>query len=455
LNPVDREVLLMKLILPALLAFVFSSITPAAVTTIRTSLAHARVLSGLEIQFQENRITVLPGVCRIGDDTVKVSDAATFTVDPADAVAVNDEEYELTTDNPDRWIAGTHLKGCIGPSGTALPNCLVPGSVIVKVSDGSAAKEKLDYRLDTQWAALSRIPTGRIGAKVRISYRIGQMRLDSIAIGKDGKVTFTKGKPARATPRPPELAKDVLRLANVFVPVGATTLTSQQILVIGDGFAEPDENLTAVRMSLVEKTLSKLRRGSPITIVAWGDSVTAGGEASTPEKAFPKLFATRLGQRFAKSKITLVNAGIGGSNTVGRLPGLYQEVLAHQPDLVTIEFVNDMELPEKTVRENLDSAFQQIRGSGAEIILITPHFTMPQMMHRDTWRGGETRPMVGVLRQIADDKAVALADVSRRWEHLEKEGLPYITLLENGINHPDDRGHELFVKELMTFFPAE
>ena len=58
------------------------------------------------------------------------------------------------------------------------------------------------------------------------------------------------------------------------------------------------------------------------------------------------------------------------------------------------------------------------------------------------------------LRKFAAEHQVALADVSRRWEHLEVEGIPYIALLHNGINHPDDRGHELFVKELLTFFPA-
>ena len=446
----------MKLLFPALLAVLFATtIASAAVTTIKTALVHSRVLSGLEIQFQDNQVTVLPGVCRIGENTVQVTQPATFKVDPAESSAVTDEEYELTTDTPDRWIKGTHLKGCIGPTNTALPGCLVPGSVVVKLSDGSVAKENVDYRLDTKWASLSRIPTGRIGAKVRISYRVGQMRLDTLSIGSDGKIAFAKGKSARATPKPPDVAKDSLRLANVFIPVAAIALTTDQVLVIGDAFPEPDENLAAVRASLVEKTLTKLRKGRPVTLVAWGDSVTAGGEASTPDKAFPQLFATRLGERFPKSKVTLINAGIGGTSTSGRLPSLYKDVLAHQPDLVTIEFVNDMELPESAIRENLDSAFQQIRGAGAEIILTTPHFTMPDMMRRQTWRGGETRPGVRLLRRIAEDKAVALADVSRRWEHLEKEGVPYITLLENAINHPDDRGHELFVKELLTFFPAE
>ena len=42
-----------------------------------------------------------------------------------------------------------------------------------------------------------------------------------------------------------------------------------------------------------------------------------------------------------------------------------------------------------------------------------------------------------------------------RWEQLEFQGIPYETLLKNGINHPDDRGHRIFAEELMRYFPAK
>src|SRR4051812_39473564 len=79
--------------------------------TIKTALAHSRVLSGLEIQVENDRVTVMPGVCRVGDATVQVAEPTAFKIDPVEQIAVNDEEYELTTDVPDRWIKGTHLKG--------------------------------------------------------------------------------------------------------------------------------------------------------------------------------------------------------------------------------------------------------------------------------------------------------------------------------------------------------
>ena len=83
------------------------------------------------------------------------------------------------------------------------------------------------------------------------------------------------------------------------------------------------------------------------------------------------------------------------------------------------------------------------------------NFVMPPWMGHPHPRGKETRSTVEVLRKVCAEQKVALADTSKRWEHLEVEGLPYTTLLVNGINHPDDRGHEMFVADLMAFFPKD
>jgi hypothetical protein len=96
----------------------------------------------------------------------------------------------------------------------------------------------------------------------------------------------------------------------------------------------------------------------------------------------------------------------------------------------------------------------RVRGVGAELILITPHFTMLKMMNFANEQGVEARPYVLALRTFAAKNGLALADASARWEHLWKEGLPYTTLLHNTINHPDDRGHRLFAEELWACFEA-
>jgi len=379
-----------------------------------------------------------------------------LTFNPPTPKAVTNESYVLKTEKPDRWVGGTHLRGLIA-GGTPLPGCLEPGSVIVKLPDGTVAEKGKDYELDEYWAGLGRIDGGRIGANtdVKISYHCRQMRIDTIEVDPTGKVVVVRGTPALTCPLPSPSTAGSTPRANVFLRYEVTAAVQPwQVFEIGKPYNEPDDAEMQRRSKYVEETLTKLRRGEPVTIVTWGDSVTAGGDVSSPDKMFAQLFPARLRERFPKSKITHVNAGIGGTSTSGRLPAIQQEVIAHKPDLVTIEFVNDVGIDEATLRSNYKSAFEQIRAAGAEIILITPHFVMPQWMGHEHPRGKETRPTIPLLRKIADEHHVGLADTSRRWEHLEEEGLPYTTLLVNGINHPDDRGHEMFVKDLMSFFPA-
>src|SRR3954463_3838586 len=92
--------------------------------------------------------------------------------EPPPRVTFTDETYVLKTEKPDRWVVGTHLRGVIA-GGTPLPGCLEPGSVVVKLPDGTVAEKGKDYLLDEHWAGLGRIEGGRIGAKdeVKISYR--------------------------------------------------------------------------------------------------------------------------------------------------------------------------------------------------------------------------------------------------------------------------------------------
>jgi lysophospholipase L1-like esterase len=405
----------------------------------------------------KNRVPIDAGQHRLPDGRViQLAEPVDLAFDPPPPKTIADEPYVLKTEQPDRWLRGTQLRSAVA-GGTPLPACLEPGSVVVKLADGTVAEPGKDYVIDEHWSSLGRVEGGRIApdAEVKISYRLRQMRIDTIEVDPSGKVAVRQGTPAVTCPLPPPRTPGSTAWANVFMPYDATAdVKPWQIFEIGPPFPEPDEAEMQRRSKFVEKTLGKLRRGEPVTVVTWGDSVTAGGDASTPDKAFAPLFCTRLGERFPKSKVTHVNAGIGGSSTLGRLAAIQAEVLAHKPDLVTIEFINDMGLPEERVRENYRSAFEQIRAAGAEIILITPHFSMPPWMGHPHSRGKETRATVELLRAIAAEHNVGLADTSRRWEHLETEGLPYVTLLVNGINHPDDRGHELFVKDLMSFFPV-
>jgi lysophospholipase L1-like esterase len=204
--------------------------------------------------------------------------------------------------------------------------------------------------------------------------------------------------------------------------------------------------------SRVAKTREKLEQGQDVTIVALGDSVTAGGDASRPELRFGEAFVQALRYKYPNARIKFINAGRGGWNSSRSLPLFEDDVLKYKPDLVTMEYVNDMGLPDPALRKNWFEAIDRVRAIGGEAIIVTPHFVLPMWMKFSDNATPETRPNVEGLRRIAAEKQVAIADASKRWEHFALEGVPYLVHLRNGINHPDDFGHALFTEELMRLF---
>ncbi len=420
---------------------------------VKTQGKNPNVIEGLDVVCRERSVTVTAGRCRVGGKTVSVKETE-LAVDPAESVAVDDEMHPISDEKVLGWRGGTRLVAGRTPF-RVMPSQLAPNSLLIQAAAKRTAtcyECDKDYVLDEFWGALSRLPKGRIKPKQRvaISYVYGLRRVDRIEVMPDGTVTLRRGQPKVDCPVMPPKTRGAMTLATVYRPYHARYVRAHHVYVV-------DEVKAAERLKPdtgpVARTLAKLRAGKPVTIVCWGDSVTTGGDASRPEKRYVDLFATRLRERFGDGEIKVINAGIGGTSTHGRLRAYPKEVLAYKPDLITVEFVNDMGLPGKTLRANWTSAIDQARKIGAEFVIITPHYVMPSWMSKRHSRGPETRANCKALRALATEQKVGLADAAWRWERLELAGIPYEILLKNGINHPDDRGHAIFVEELMRLFP--
>ena len=133
-----------------------------------------------------------------------------------------------------------------------------------------------------------------------------------------------------------------------------------------------------------------------------------------------------------------------------------RDVLEPKPDLVVIEFVNDAYLDEAGVAEHYGRILADVRGAGAEVILLTPHLVRPDWMGMDTLKVKEDpRGYVRGLKAFGAANDVAVADASALYCNLWRQGLPYMTLMANAINHPDARGHKLFADALMGLFPVQ
>lgn len=382
--------------------------------------------------------------------------ATTLEIAPQTILVVTDEATSLTDEEPQGWGKGTALAHC-NTFGATLPGSLEPGSVAIKDKpgrDGIVYEKDKDWRVDEVWGRVGRLPEGRIkaGQTVYIDYHTRLLRIDTICVSPSGRVYLRQGDSQKMCPSVPGADYGSLALCNVYLEYGGKEITAGCLYPIGESYSQPDVDFLETHRARVAKTREKLEKGQEVTVVTWGDSVTAGGDATRPEFRFPDAFAQALRYKYLQARIKLINAGRGGWSTDGSLPLFDDDVLKYKPDLVTMEFINDMGMTEENVRKNWDEAIDRVRAAGGEAVIITPHFAMPLWMNFPGIETPETRHNVVVLRKIAEEKRVALADASKRWEHLSAEGVPYLIHLRNGINHPDDFGHGLFVEELMRLF---
>lgn len=202
------------------------------------------------------------------------------------------------------------------------------------------------------------------------------------------------------------------------------------------------------QVHLLKRTRTKLVGGELVKIVAFGDSITAGGDATQPELIFWRRWADELQRKYPRAHVAVVNGATGGDSTVQGLQRLQAKVLDHQPDLVLIGFgMNDHNkggVPIPQFEQNLRQMISRIHaGTPAEIVLFS---AFPPNPH---WKFGSHRMQdyAAATERVARETSCAYADVFNNWQAMAARKKPE-DLLGNNINHPNDFGHWIYYRVL-------
>jgi lysophospholipase L1-like esterase len=425
------------------------------------------VLATASAVFGQVRV-VGPWQVEVGPGTVNgiAIEAQRLDVPPQTAIEVRGEPQALPVfkTKGGGWGRGAKLRKLVTQECTAAGN-LIPASLKVRTKDGKELVRGTDWDADDHWATIGRLAGGMIADRqpVVIDYDYCPNRMHLVVVDAKGKARLIVGEPGTGIQPMPETKAGETRLATVWLSGPVEKLTDDNLLLV-DGTPLPKSGWEGSAETLCPKTLAKLRAGEPVTIVAWGDSVTNGGGIRGNRDAwYQHVFHKQIQARFPKSKITLLTASWPGGNSRGYMSapagGKYdfkRDVLDPKPDLVTIEFVNDAGWKGDALKQHYSKIREILQGNGSEIILITPHFVRPDWMGITNIKfDDDPRPYVQGLREFARENRLPVADASLYWGHLWREGIPYMTLLGNSINHPDERGHRFFAEALMGVFPKK
>ena len=216
------------------------------------------------------------------------------------------------------------------------------------------------------------------------------------------------------------------------------------------------EKLNLEREGLIEH--------GPITIVAFGDSVTHGA-LGPGEFDYETVYWNRLKKKISGVRryvpVNVINAGIGGITANGSLGRMEKQVLAHNPDLVIVCFgLNDVNGPLEKYLGSLEEIFTKCQQSGAEVIFMTPNM-LNTTVNEETPAGvydyalktakiqneGRMDLYMESAVKLAEKMGVKVCDCYKKWKKLS-ETQDITPLLANRVNHPTREMHELFAQSL-------
>ena len=207
-----------------------------------------------------------------------------------------------------------------------------------------------------------------------------------------------------------------------------------------------------------------LTEHGPITIVAFGDSVTHGA-LSLDEIDYETVYWNILKKKINAVRndvpVNVINAGIGGTTTKGSIGRIDSQVLAHNPDLIIICFgLNDVNGSLNEYISSLKTIFEKCRNSDSDVIFMTPNM-LNTYVAEDTavehlgyakvtaeyQTSGKMDTFMEAAVKLAEDMEITVCDCYKEWKKLS-ETEDTTLLLANRINHPERKMHNLFADML-------
>ena len=215
-----------------------------------------------------------------------------------------------------------------------------------------------------------------------------------------------------------------------------------------------------------------LETHGPITIVAFGDSVTHGA-VTGGEINYETVYWNRLRQKLNAARnyipVNVINAGIGGITAKASLARMDSQVLKHEPDLIIVCFgLNDVNGTLEDFTELLRVIFRKGLDSGAEVIYLSPnmlntyvgegteerYLEYAEKTARMQNEGRMDRYIDGAIA-LANEMGVTVCDAYGEWKRLAESGADTTMMLANRINHPTKEMHALFADLLFDAVMAE
>jgi lysophospholipase L1-like esterase len=189
------------------------------------------------------------------------------------------------------------------------------------------------------------------------------------------------------------------------------------------------------------ETINLMREKKSVTIVCFGDSLTAGAKAGgkgevTTQYPYPTVLKNELSEKYKYKEITIINNGHPGYRADQSLTLFNDEVVSLKPNLVIIMMGSNEILqnsPTDILKSSLDKMIKKSLENNIECMIMT----IPPMAKDNK----EKIDLVNnIIKNLAIDNSIKLIDVNKGIEDIvidKKENLN--TMLPDGVHFSDDK----------------
>lgn len=189
-----------------------------------------------------------------------------------------------------------------------------------------------------------------------------------------------------------------------------------------------------------------------INLVFHGHSVPAGF-FKTPLvntlKAYPYLLLKELKHQYPFAVINIINTAIGGENSERGEKRFDSEVLNHNPDVLFIDYaLNDRGIGLEKSKKYWNTMITKALKNNIKVILLTP---TPDQRVDILLASSELTEHRQQIINLAKENKIGLIDSYRLFKEKVVDG-ENISNYMSQVNHPNEKGHQLIVDEILKYF---
>lgn len=187
----------------------------------------------------------------------------------------------------------------------------------------------------------------------------------------------------------------------------------------------------------IAEVFRKAMRGEDITIVGFGGSITQGTGATSVENRYGNVVAAWFRAQFPEITVTYVNAGIGSTTSLVGVNRMADDVLAHNPDFVVIDFAANDQPGDALYQATFEAAVRRLLEADAAVLSVV---FGPVAGYNDGRYLRDSNSIKEHLPTLTYYDIPTIDYYGALWRYLDA-GVINWTQVGNDYIHPNNNGH--------------